>query len=204
MPVPPAAVPVFGAENEAISRYVDILLSIGVERGLLGPREVDRIWERHILNSVALLGLVPEGSAVVDVGSGAGLPGLPLAIARPDLQVTLVEPLLRRSVFLTEAVAALGLADRVRVVRSRAEDLHESFDVVTARAVAPLDRLVSWCEPLRRRDGWLLALKGQSAADEIRRAHSLLDRLDLTAELLSVRASADAEPTTAVRVGRRY
>ena len=148
-----------------------LLATDGVVRGLIGPREVPRLWERHLVNC-ALLGLgVPRGVTVADVGSGAGLPGLVLAIGRPDLRVTLVEPLLRRTTFLTEAVEHLALAN-VEVVRDRAEALHgqRSFDVVTSRAVAPLDRLARWCLPLVVPGGRMLAMKGSSAADEVARS----------------------------------
>lgn len=138
---------IYGDKYSTIKQYVDILTSTGITWGLLGPREADRVWERHVLNCVALESVVPVGASLVDVGSGAGLPGLPIAIARPDLEVTLLEPLLRRYTFLTETVEALGLGDRVRVERGRAEDCDETFDVVTARAVAPLDRLLGWCTP---------------------------------------------------------
>ncbi len=134
-------------------------------RGLLGPREADRLWERHLVNSAAAAAALPTaGGLLADVGSGAGLPGIPLAILRPDLTVRLVEPLLRRATFLTEVVAALGLAN-VEVVRARAEDLHGAWTAatVTARAVAPLDRLAGWCLPLVAPGGSLLALKGDRA-----------------------------------------
>ncbi|MFV0452404.1 MAG: 16S rRNA (guanine(527)-N(7))-methyltransferase RsmG, partial [Propioniciclava sp.] len=134
---------------------------------MIGPREVDRIWERHLLNSVVVSGMSSDGASVVDVGSGAGLPGIPLAIARPDLSVTLLEPLLRRSRFLAEVVDELGLAPQVEVVRARAEEHRHRYGVVTARAVAPLSRLVEWCAPLLVPGGSMVALKGQSAADEI-------------------------------------
>lgn len=150
-----------------ISRYVDILANRGIEWGLIGPREADRLWDRHVLNSAAMAELPAAGARVLDVGSGAGLPGIPLAIARPDLSVVLLEPLLRRYNFLVEAVAELELGDRVEVRRGRAEDLRESFEVVTARAVAPLGRLVGWTQQLFVPDGELLALKGSSAADEV-------------------------------------
>lgn len=185
---------------DLISKYVDILRDRGISWGLIGPRESDRLWERHILNSVAMAGLIPEGSSVVDVGSGAGLPGLPLAIRRPDLQVTLLEPLLRRSTFLTETVAELGLQDRVTVTRARAEDHDSRYDVVTARAVAPLPRLLTWCLPLLRPAGELLALKGSSAADEIDQAATILRKSRRTAELVVVRAHPASDPTQVVRV----
>lgn len=190
-----------GDTREAIERYVDILRTRGIEWGLLGPREGDRIFSRHVLNSVAVESLIPQGVDVVDVGSGAGLPGIPLAIVRPDLHVTLLEPLLRRVTFLEQSLHELGLADRIEVVRGRAEELRKRhFDVVTCRAVAPLERLLGWTAPLFLPDGELLALKGSSAADEIDDAARALDRRRLTAEVLQVRASAAAEPTSVVRV----
>ena len=198
-----AAAEVFGAQLPLITRYVDILSTQGVEWGLIGPRESDRLWERHILNSVAVHELVPAGAAVVDVGSGAGLPGIPLAILRPDLTMTLVEPLLRRSNFLTQVVDNLGISDRVAVVRSRAEERHDTYDVVLSRALAPLDRLIRWCAPLRRADGVMLALKGSSAEDEVQKAAKSLAAAGLQAAVLLVRASVDSEPTTVVRMVSR-
>ncbi len=197
---PGAAAEVFGEQYDSARRYVDILRTRGIDHGLIGPREGDRLWDRHVLNSVALSDLLPPGSSVADVGSGAGLPGLPLAILRPDLVVDLLEPLLRRFSFLTEAVDELGLADRVRVVRARAEDHHQTYDAVVARAVAPLDRLVGWCAPLRAPDGMLLALKGQSADRELTAAAGVLRRHRLRGELLAVRAHPSVEPTSVVRV----
>ena len=146
----------------AISKYVDILASTGIEWGVIGPREIDRLWDRHVLNGAALADLLPHGSTVVDVGSGAGIPGIPLAVLRPDLQVTLLEPLLRRFNFLTQTVENLGITN-TSVVRGRAEEHTARYDVVTARALAPLGRLVEWCDPLRARHGVILALKGRSA-----------------------------------------
>ena len=160
-----AAQEVYATQYPLISRYVDILTTTAVDWGLLGPREAERVWDRHILNCAALSGLIADHSSVADVGSGAGLPGIPLALMRPDLRVTLIEPLLRRSTFLTETIEKLGITDRVHVVRARAEDHHQSYDVVVARAVAPLDRLIGWCNPLRASRGVILALKGDSAAD---------------------------------------
>ena len=192
---------VFGGASRTIKQYVDILRTDGVTRGLIGPRETDRIWERHILNSAAITGLTRADAEVVDVGSGAGLPGIPLALLRPDLRVTLLEPLLRRVTFLTETLDRLGLADRVRVVRGRAEEHHEQYDVVVARAVAPLGRLVQWCAPLRRSGGVILALKGRSAAEEIAEAGPVLAEAGLTVEQLSVSAHPAVEPATVVRLG---
>ncbi len=177
---------VFGDRAEVISRYVDILASRGIDWGLIGPRERDRLWDRHVLNSVAVASRIPPGVTVVDVGSGAGLPGLPLAILRPDLSITLLEPLLRRANFLNLAVAELGLADRVEVVRARAEDHRSRYDVVTCRAVAPLPRLLGWCWPLVAPGGRLLALKGGSAADEVRSAKDELRGLRVRASVVGV------------------
>lgn len=195
-----AAQRLFGDRFPAAQQYADILAGRGLDWGLIGPREVDRLWDRHILNSVALTELIPEGSSVVDVGSGAGLPGIPLAILRPDLEVTLVEPLLRRSAFLAQAVDELGISRRVRVLRERAEDHRLTYDVVASRALAPLSRLLRWCAPLRGDSGAILALKGRTAADEVRAASRQLSAARLSATVLTARATADAEPTTVVRI----
>ncbi|ACU40884.1 16S rRNA (guanine(527)-N(7))-methyltransferase RsmG [Actinosynnema pretiosum subsp. pretiosum] len=163
---------VFGEHSAKAVEFTAMLTEHGVERGLIGPREVDRLWERHVLNSAVVAELLPQGSKVVDVGSGAGLPGIPLAIARPDLELVLLEPMARRVAWLTEVVDALGL--QVEVVRGRAEEgpvrkRLADRDVVTARAVAPLERLAGWCLPLLRPGGHLVALKGESAQEEIDR-----------------------------------
>lgn len=165
---PPAAEQVFGSALPGLQAFAALLAGPGVERGLLGPREAPRLWERHLLNCAGLSELVAEGEVVLDLGSGAGLPGLVLALQRPDVQVVLVESLQRRAAFLTEAVEALGL-QTVVVRRARAEELHGSLevDVVTARAVAPVDRLAGWALPLLRPGGRLLALKGEQAATEL-------------------------------------
>jgi 16S rRNA (guanine527-N7)-methyltransferase len=198
-----AAREIYDAHYLLVSRYVDILTSTGVEWGLLGPRESDKVWDRHILNCAALSELIAIDSSVADVGSGAGLPGIPLAVLRPDLRLTLLEPLLRRFTFLAQTVEELGIADRVQVVRSRAEDHHQSYDVVVARAVAPLDRLIGWCNPLRAAGGVILALKGESAADEIAVAKPQLKAARLKAEILTVQAHPDAKPATVVRLSAR-
>ena len=174
----------------------------GVERGLIGPREAPKLWDRHVLNCLALTSLVAPGAAVADLGSGAGLPGLVLAIGRPDLTVTLVEPLQRRTIFLDEVIDELELKD-VRVVRGRAEDLHgrERFDVVTARALAPLDRLVGWGMPLVASRGVLLAMKGSSAAEEIAAAAKALRELRCAPpEILHVAGPDGSSTATVVRV----
>ena len=161
------------------------------------------MWSRHISNSLALVDLLPEGVDVADIGSGAGLPGIPLVLARPDVRVTLIESLARRVRFLELAVDELGLADRVEVVRGRAEEQKKRvFDVVTARAVAPLERLVRWTTPLFLPRGELLALKGETAADEIREARKVLATSRLHAELLEVRAAPGLEGTRVVRIRR--
>lgn len=163
----PVAELLFGDRFPLALRFAEHLATTGTERGLIGPREVPRLWERHLLNCAVVAELVPPGSLVADVGSGAGLPGLVLAIARPDLRMTLVEPLLRRTVWLGEVVDDLGL-DTVTVYRGRAEEWPgPRFPVVTARAVAELGRLWGWCGPMLEADGRLLALKGESAEEEL-------------------------------------
>ncbi len=191
---------VFGDGYPTAQRYVDILASRGVDWGLIGPREVDRLWPRHVLNSLAIGELIGEGRTVVDVGSGAGLPGIPLAIRRPDLSVTLLEPLLRRANFLTEVVTELGLDDRVAVVRGRAEEHPGRYDVVTARAVAALPKLLGWCLPLLASGGELLALKGESAEQELVEAQKLLRKRRLSGEVIRAQVPGGGEATWVVRV----
>ncbi len=188
-------------EDKSIHRYVDLLASVGVERGLIGPREVPRLWSRHVLNCAVIAAAFPHHSSVVDVGSGAGLPGVVLALARPDLRVCLVEPLLRRVTFLGEVVADLGL-ENVEVVRARAEELHaaRTFTVVTARAVAPLHRLMKWCWPLVAPGGRMLALKGAGAQDEVVSSHSVLRRFGADAVVEQWGADLTTPPTTLVRI----
>jgi 16S rRNA (guanine527-N7)-methyltransferase len=169
-PVSAAAAAIFGSRIDLARRYAELLASAGVERGLLGPREVGRVWERHLLNSAVVGELLDPDERVIDIGSGAGLPGIPLAIARPDLEVVLLEPMLRRSEFLNEAVAQLGLA--VEVVRGRAEDpwVRDQFgsrDVAVSRAVAALDKLAKWSMPLLRQGGRMVAIKGERAPEEV-------------------------------------
>lgn len=167
---PAAAAAVFGERLPLAVRYGEVLASLGVEWGLLGPREADRIWDRHLLNCAVVAELVEPGDRVVDIGSGAGLPGLPLAIAKPGLRVVLVESLLRRAEFLRLVVDELGLD--VEVVRGRAEDADAraaagGADAVTSRAVASLDKLARWSLPLLRDGGRLLAIKGERAGAEV-------------------------------------
>ncbi|MBC9726439.1 16S rRNA (guanine(527)-N(7))-methyltransferase RsmG [Streptomyces sp. TRM68367] len=178
-PVPEQAREVFGERFADAVRYAELLAQAGVQRGLIGPREVPRLWERHLLNCAVLSEVVPEGVTVCDVGSGAGLPGIPLALVRDDLKITLLEPLLRRTTFLTEVVELLGL-DHVTVVRGRAEEVMgklPAVHVVTARAVAPLDRLAAWGIPLLRPYGEMLALKGDTAEEELKAAATALSKL---------------------------
>jgi 16S rRNA (guanine527-N7)-methyltransferase len=169
--VPEAARGVFADTLPRAEQYAALLAEEATVRGLIGPREVPRLWERHLLNCAVVSDLIDEGSTVCDIGSGAGLPGIVLAVRRPDLAVTLVEPLLRRTTFLELVVSTMGLSNVV-VHRGRAEDLSGEvvFDVVTSRAVAPLERLAGWSLPLTRPGGRMLAMKGSSAPEEVRRA----------------------------------
>jgi len=203
-PLPSAeAVAEFGDSLAKAERYVELLATDGVTRGLIGPRETSRLWDRHLLNCALAAELVPELGELVDIGSGAGLPGIVLAMLRPRLHVVLLEPLLRRSVFLEECVSALDLPNAT-VVRARAEDKAASgirADVATARAVAPLDRLVGWAAGLLRPGGQLLAIKGQSAAAELEAAEPVLSRLGVqSAEVLQAGHGRVVSATTIVRV----
>ncbi|MGH3614819.1 MAG: 16S rRNA (guanine(527)-N(7))-methyltransferase RsmG [Pseudonocardia sp.] len=200
------AVDVFGDRLSMAQRYAQHLRTSGVERGLVGPREATRVWERHVLNCAVVAELVPDGAHVVDVGSGAGLPGIPLALARPDLRIVLVEPLARRVAWLREVLDDLDL--EVQVERGRAEEVvvrrrWEGADVVTARAVAPLARLAGWTIPLLRAGGVLLAVKGESAQTEVERDAAAMRRLG-GGEPRVVRCGTDVvdSPTTVVVVER--
>lgn len=153
----------FPSKKEEIVKFAAFLGTAGIERGLIGPREGEKIWDRHIFNSLPVISLIPEGSSVIDIGSGAGLPGIPIALARPDLSVTLIEPLQRRVDFLNEAVHGLDIT----VLRGRAQDFKIKADYVTARAVAPLEKLKEIGWHLVKKGGALLAIKGESAAEEV-------------------------------------
>jgi 16S rRNA (guanine527-N7)-methyltransferase len=218
---------VFGDAVELAQRYAELLATDGVTRGLIGPRETSRLWDRHLLNCAVVAELLPERGELVDIGSGAGLPGIVLAMLRPGLRVVLLEPLLRRSVFLEECVGTLGLPN-VMVVRSRAEEKpvitqgddppyppgharskgkdigHAAgirADVATARAVAPLDRLAGWAAGLLRPGGELLAIKGQAAEAELAAARPVLSRLGVrSAEVLQAGHGRVIPATTVVRV----
>ena len=212
-PSPPDSVEeVFGDRASLAVRYVEFLAGPGLERGLMGPRERPRLWDRHVLNSAAAASHISSGESVVDIGSGAGLPGIPLALARPDLRMSLVEPLLRRATFLEEIVDVLGID--VRVIRGRAEEkgvIRQAgqADVVTSRAVAPLGKLAAWSAPLLRTGGRMVALKGASAADEVDRDSAVLRKLGFEDVHVQVVSAPDAEPTRLViatmrtRVGSR-
>jgi 16S rRNA (guanine527-N7)-methyltransferase len=179
-----------------------MLASRGVERGLIGPREVPRLWDRHLLNCGVVADLIEPGATVWDVGSGAGLPGVVVALLRPDLRVTLLEPLLRRTRFLEECVAELRLPNTT-VVRGRAEEHagRVGADVVLARAVAPMNRLATWALPLLRPGGELLAMKGDAAAEELEAATATLRRLRASSwDVRRVGHGVSETPTTVVSV----
>ena len=198
---PSAARDIFGENLPRAERYVDWLSGPGLERGLMGPREKPRLWDRHVLNSAAVAQCFVAGETVIDIGSGAGLPGIPLALARPDLSITLVEPLLRRVNFLQDVVADLGL--EMKVIRGRAEEDHiiksvGGADAVTSRAVAPLAKLAKWSVPLLRPEGRMLALKGTSATDELEKDSAELSRMGLKSARVQTIDVPGAEPTWVV------
>jgi 16S rRNA (guanine527-N7)-methyltransferase len=201
-PPPPEAVDVFGAALPKALHFADLLATDGVTRGLIGPRETSRLWDRHLLNCAVVAELLPDRGELVDIGSGAGLPGVVLAMLRPEIHVVLLEPLLRRSVFLEECLARLDLPNAT-VVRARAEEMAGVIkaDVATARAVAPLDRLAGWAAPLLRPGGQILAIKGQAAEEELAAARPVLSRLGTRrAEVLRVGHGRVVSATTVVRV----
>ncbi|MDO5032195.1 16S rRNA (guanine(527)-N(7))-methyltransferase RsmG [Corynebacterium sp.] len=192
---------VFGSRLPLAQAYHDSLATDGSIRGFIGPREVPRLWERHIINCAVVAEVMPEGATVIDVGSGAGLPGIPLAIARPDLQITLIEPLLKRSNYLSEVKEQLGL-DNVTVIRGRAEEgpvkkAVKGADIVTSRAVAPLGKLATWSLPLVRKGGEMIALKGSSVHEELERDAAAIKRAGGgKAEVMTIKG------TTIIRVPR--
>lgn len=197
-----AAQSVFGTHLPVATRYVGHLATSGMERGLLGPREVPRLWSRHVLNCAVVADLIPQDAEVADVGSGAGLPGLTFAIARPDLRLTLIEPLERRCIWLNEVVEDLEL-ENVTVYRSRAEQAvdHVNADVVTARAVSALSNLARLTIPLLHGQGEVLAIKGRSAAEEVQKASKVLRKLGATqSEVVTAGHDVLEEPTTVVRI----
>jgi 16S rRNA (guanine527-N7)-methyltransferase len=197
---PAAAVAIFGDQIDQARSLAQTLAGDSDELGLLGPRELDKLWTRHILNSAVVAELVRPGDKVADVGSGAGLPGIPMAIASPDAQFVLIEPMERRSSWMLEVVEDLGL-ENVRVLRSRAEDVSEQdFDIVTARAVAALDKLLKMCVPLLKPGGALIALKGSKAAEEITNSKKLEKKLGISSfEILVCGEKFLPEPTSVVK-----
>ena len=203
-PPPPAAEAVFGPALDSAHLYARILAGAGVERGLLGPREVERLWDRHILNCAVVGELLRPGERIADIGSGAGLPGIPLALARPDIHVILVEPLLRRSEFLREAIDEIGID--CEVVRGRAEDrtVREEVgttDVVVSRAVASLDKLTKWSTPLLREGGRMLAIKGERADDEVQEHRRAMAALGVSEVKVERCGGQYVEPPATVVVG---
>jgi 16S rRNA (guanine527-N7)-methyltransferase len=197
-----AAEKIFGDRLDLARRYVEHLETSGIERGLIGPREIPRLWGRHVLNCAVIESEIAHGSHVADVGSGAGLPGLCLAIARPDLELTLIEPLERRVIWLQEVVDDLGL-DNVRVMRTRAELAVGlvNADVVTARAVSALSKLAGLTIPLLEGKGELVAIKGRSAAEEIEQAAKVIRKLGgVETKVVVCGGEVLEEPTTVVKV----
>lgn len=197
-----AARSIFGERFQLAERFVEHLATSGIERGLLGPRELPRLWDRHVLNCAVIAELIPSGARVADVGSGAGLPGLALAIARPDVTFVLIEPLERRVNWLREVTDDLGL-DNVEIFRGRAEQAVGKYDVniVTARAVSALTGLASLTIPLLKGAGEVVAIKGRSAREEVEKAAKVIRRLGGTSTSVeTVGGDLLDEPTTVVRI----
>ena len=202
---PPDLPPWLEPVRASLAEYADILVGPGIERGLLGPREADKVWDRHIINCAVVaepdLEVIGTGARIADIGSGAGLPGLVWALTRPDVCVVLIESLLRRVTFLTECITALEITDRVQVVRARAEEASGhpgSFDIVTARAVAPLGNVARWAAPLLLPDGALVAIKGESAQEEVTRDGQILEELGLTQPVVAQMGQGVVDPPTTV------
>ncbi|WP_394281759.1 16S rRNA (guanine(527)-N(7))-methyltransferase RsmG [Corynebacterium sp.] len=202
-PTPDVAKQIFGDRLALVEQYHDSLATTAAERGFIGPKEVSRLWSRHILNCAIISEAFDEGLRVADIGSGAGLPGIPLAIARPDLSITLIEPLLKRSTYLGEVKEQLGL-DNVTVIRGRAEDQKlEPFDVVTSRAVAPLGKLAGWSLPLAKKGGAMVAMKGASVAEELERDAAQIKKAGGgEATIFTVGDDVLEEPSTLIRIER--
>jgi 16S rRNA (guanine527-N7)-methyltransferase len=192
----------FGESFGRVNAFAELLADQGILRGLIGPRELTRVWERHILNSAALAPFLPAGT-LADVGSGAGLPGMVLAAMQPERSVVLIEPMERRTAWLFEAAEATGIKN-VTVVRGRAEEVSEvvQADVITARAVASIDKLVKWCAPLLSSTGQMVFLKGRSASEELERAKYVLRKHGLQGTVYTAETIAGVEPTTVVTLTR--
>lgn len=206
-PVPAEAERIFGENTDKAIAYHQSLATTGSERGFIGPREVPRLWDRHVLNCAVIGEAMDEGVHVIDIGSGAGLPGIPLAIARPDLRITLIEPLLKRSTYLREVCEELNL-ENVTVIRGRAEDAAVqkeagAADIVTSRAVAPLGKLSRWSLPLVKVGGAMIAMKGSSVSEELERdADDIRKAGGGQGEIFTVGSSVLAEPTTLIKIPR--
>lgn len=195
-----AVAELFGDRYPTVRAFAELLAIEGETRGLLGPREYERLWERHLVNSAAVAPFLADGPTA-DVGSGAGLPGVVIAAMHPGRPVTLIEPMERRAAWLRDVTGALGL-ENVDVVRARAEEVNARFVVVTARAVAAVDKLIKWCAPLMESSGEMVLLKGRTAADEVERAKFSMRKAGLTGEVLSATTLPGLEPTTVVRLRR--
>lgn len=207
-PAPAAAAELFGPLQPLAERYYESLATTGSIRGFMGPREIPRLWERHILNCAVVGQVMPRGATIADIGSGAGLPGIPLALARPDVEITLIEPLLKRSTYLQEIVAELGLPN-VRVIRGRAEEKAVRaevghVDVVTSRAVAPLGKLARWSLPLVKVGGKMIAMKGASIDQELQRDRGEIHKAGGgLATIEQVGRGLLDQPTTIITIPRR-
>ncbi|EFK55332.1 16S rRNA (guanine(527)-N(7))-methyltransferase RsmG [Corynebacterium genitalium ATCC 33030] len=201
--MPDVAAEIFGDRLPLAQAYHDSLATTAAQRGFIGPKEVPRLWDRHIFNCAVIGEAFKEGQRIADIGSGAGLPGIPLAIARPDLDITLIEPLLKRSTYLGEVVEELGL-DNVTVIRGRAEEQKKMlFDAVTSRAVAPLGKLASWSLPLVRPGGAMVAMKGASVSEELERdAKQIAKAGGVDADIFTVGEGVLDQPTTMIRIVR--
>lgn len=200
---PAVAADIFGDRLPLAEAYHESLATTAAERGFIGPKEVDRLWSRHILNCAVVAEAFGANESVADIGSGAGLPGIPLAIARPDLSVTLIEPLLKRSTYLGEVVDELELSN-VTVIRGRAEEQAKAlFDAVTSRAVAPLGKLAGWSLPLVRSGGSMVAMKGASVSEELERDAKIIAKAGgIDAEILTAGDGLLEQPTTLIRIVR--
>jgi 16S rRNA (guanine527-N7)-methyltransferase len=193
---------VFGPALGRAQRYAGLLAGPGTDQGLIGPRESARLWDRHLMNCAAVAELVPHPCSVIDLGSGAGLPGIVLAMLLPDSDIVLLEPMARRAAFLEECVRVLGLGN-AEVRCARAEDVTGRLraDVVTARAVAPMKRLAGLALGLVRPGGVVLAIKGAGAAQELAQAGPVLGRLGVRdVELLQAGRGKVSPPPTVIRL----